>query len=178
MSRRQSWVVLAVFVTLLVSVSGFGLIAHFERSVHTEAIKRVVTEMRGSTSEDVPTFVSKPHQCKFRDTVDGRTPDPILHQLNAANLHRARPVSLESAGHLAPILPRSVNEAYYEAGFLGLDDSDVVYVSRVGFADTFSRAAVCLRHAHSAHGYGVIFLLERDGLGWTIVATETSSIAT
>lgn len=174
-TRRRSFIILAATLVVLMSVSYFGTVASFERAVYTSSIDKILPELRTESMEPLPTFISRPYQCGFRDIYVDRPIDPILQVLNDANDEGTRPIPLMAASQLVPVMPWEDNLKIFNAGYLGIGEADLVFVSRVGFDRFYTRAAVCLSRAHAPHGFGNILLLERDGLDWSVASIRVSS---
>ncbi len=176
-TRLKSLLIVATMLVVLALVSYFGTVASFERSVYTSAIDKVLSEPRTGISDPLPTFTSRPYRCEFADTYIDRPTDPILEVVNDANNQGTRPIPLMAASQLVPVMPWEDNLKIFKAGYIGLGDADLIFVSRVGFERFYGRAAVCLTRSISPHGWGVILILERSGLDWSVVSIEKSAIA-
>lgn len=168
--------IVATMLLVLLLVSYFGTVASFERSVYLSAIEELLADSRAESSHPLPTFISRPYQCEYAVIHIDRPADAILEVVNAANNQGTRPISLMAASQLVPVMPWEDNLKIFQAGYLGLGEADLVFVSRVGFDRSYKRAAICITYAHSPHGWGVILTLERNGLDWSVVWTQRSSI--
>ena len=150
-------------------VSFFGTIASFERAAYSAAVTSVLNEIRPPEKESVPLFVSRPFQCQLSYTTIGVPPDPILENLADANVEGSRPISLATIGHLVATMPWEGNYDHFRAGYLKLQSPEFLFLSRVGFDFSYSRAAVCLWRWGAPHGNSVIVVMERSGLDWVVV---------
>ena len=176
LTRQKSLLIVATMLLALVSASYFGTVASFERSVYLLAIEELLADSRAESSDPLPTFISRPYQCEYAVIHIDRPADKILEVVNDANNQGTRPIPLLAASQIVPVMPWEDNLKVFEAGYLGLGEADLVFVSRVGFDRFYERAAICITRSNSPHGWGVILTLERDGLDWSVVWTQRSSI--
>lgn len=174
--RRKSLLIIGTMIAILVLVSFFGTVASFERSVYISAIAQAISDRDTESDYPLPTFISRPYQCESAVIYVDRPADPILDTIKSANKQSTRPIPLAAASHLVPVMSWEDSFQIFRAGYLGLGETDLVFVSRVGFDRYYNRATVCLTRTHSPHGWGEILTLERTGLDWSVVWTQRSKL--
>jgi len=93
--------------------------------------------------------------------------------MRRANGQGVSPIPLSAIGGRVPVVSWEDTKRISSAGYLWLPiERGLVWVSRVGFSGFFSKAAICIANSNASHGWGSLFVLERQGLQWSIVRSE------